>query len=60
MIKKLFSYNHTLKFYPIYTFQNGILGDFWFKKSLKNKTNYAHNFDNKIDLKGTSLQAWPC
>ena len=46
-----YSYKHSLKFYPDYTLQNGILGDFWFKKSLKNKVNYSHNFDNKIEYK---------
>jgi hypothetical protein len=46
-----YSYKHTLKYYPNYTLENGILGDFWFKKSLKNKVNYSHNFDNKIEFK---------
>jgi len=46
-----YSNKHSLRYYTNYSFQNGILGDFWFKKSLKNKINYAHNFANKIEYR---------
>jgi len=43
--------NHSLRFSPNYILSNGILGDNWFKTSLKKKVSYNLNNSNTLEFK---------